>query len=64
MELGSGTSEKTRILLDAFHEAGTLDRFVPFDVSEQTLRDAATAVATRVSRAFASMPSSATSSAT
>ena len=40
-----GTSEKTRILLDAFRDAGTLDRFVPFDVSEQTLRDAAAAVA-------------------
>ena len=26
-------------------DAGTLDRFVPFDVSEQTLRDAAAAVA-------------------
>jgi L-histidine Nalpha-methyltransferase len=45
VELGSGTSEKTRILLDAFRDAGTLDRFVPFDVSEQTLRDAAGAVA-------------------
>ena len=45
VELGSGTSEKTRILLDAFRAAGTLDRFVPFDVSEQTLRDAAVAVA-------------------
>jgi L-histidine Nalpha-methyltransferase len=45
VELGSGTSEKTRILLDALRDAGTLDRFVPFDVSEQTLRDAAAAVA-------------------
>jgi L-histidine N-alpha-methyltransferase len=45
VELGSGTSEKTRLLLDALRDAGTLDRFVPFDVSEQTLRDAATAVA-------------------
>lgn len=45
VELGSGTSEKTRILLDAFRTAGTLDRFVPFDVSEQTLREAAAAVA-------------------
>ena len=44
MELGSGTSDKTRILLDALRDAGTLTRFVPFDVSEQTLRDAATAV--------------------
>jgi L-histidine N-alpha-methyltransferase len=45
VELGSGTSEKTRILLDALRDVGTLERFVPFDVSEQTLRDAATAVA-------------------
>ena len=45
VELGSGTSEKTRLLLDALRAAGTLERFVPFDVSEQTLRDAAKAVA-------------------
>jgi L-histidine N-alpha-methyltransferase len=45
VELGSGTSEKTRLLLDALTTAGTLSRFVPFDVSEQTLRDAADAVA-------------------
>ena len=44
VELGSGTSEKTRILLDALRDGGTIKRFVPFDVSEQTLRDAATAV--------------------
>src|SRR5690349_2067791 len=45
VELGSGTSEKTRLLLDALRDVGTLRRFVPFDVSEQTLRDAAVAVA-------------------
>jgi len=45
VELGSGTSEKTRLLLSALAAAGTLERFVPFDVSEQTLRDAAAAVA-------------------
>lgn len=45
VELGSGTSEKTRLLLSALADAGTLVRFVPFDVSEQTLRGAATAVA-------------------
>ena len=45
VELGSGTSEKTRLLLDALAEAGTLHRFAPFDVSEATLRDAARAVA-------------------
>ncbi len=39
IELGSGTSDKTRTLLDAAldHE---LHQFVAFDVSEQTLRDA------------------------
>ncbi len=45
VELGSGTSEKTRLLLDALAGAGTLRRFVPFDVSEGTLRDAAAAIA-------------------
>ncbi len=44
VELGSGTSEKTRLLLDGLRDHGTLDRFVPFDVSEQTLRDAALAI--------------------
>jgi L-histidine N-alpha-methyltransferase len=41
VELGSGTSEKTRLLLDAFTADGQLARFVPVDVSEATLRDAA-----------------------
>jgi len=45
VELGSGTSEKTRLLLDALAETGTLRRFAPFDVSEATLRQAAMAVA-------------------
>jgi L-histidine N-alpha-methyltransferase len=40
VELGSGTSEKTRLLLDAMLAGGRLQRFVPFDVSEATLRDA------------------------
>lgn len=44
VELGSGTSEKTRVLLDALRDHGTLRRFVPFDVSETTLRDAAAAI--------------------
>src|SRR5262249_24489379 len=44
VELGSGTSEKTRLLLSALRAEGTLTRFVPFDVSEATLRDAAAAV--------------------
>jgi L-histidine N-alpha-methyltransferase len=41
VELGSGTSEKTRLLLEAFTEAGLLERFIPFDISEATLRGAA-----------------------
>jgi L-histidine N-alpha-methyltransferase len=45
IELGSGTSEKTRRLLGALADHGTLERFVPFDVSEATLRAAAAAVA-------------------
>jgi L-histidine Nalpha-methyltransferase len=44
VELGSGTSEKTRLLLGALSEAGTLRRFVPFDVSEPTLRGAASSI--------------------
>jgi L-histidine N-alpha-methyltransferase len=44
VELGSGTSEKTRLLLDALRDAGTLECFVPFDVSKQTLHDAAAAI--------------------
>ncbi|HEV7864382.1 MAG TPA: L-histidine N(alpha)-methyltransferase [Acidimicrobiia bacterium] len=44
IELGSGTSEKTRILLDALHRRGALQRFVPFDVDESTLKSAAVAV--------------------
>jgi L-histidine N-alpha-methyltransferase len=45
VELGSGTSEKTRLLLDAFDDGGHLRRFVPFDVSEPTLREAAASLA-------------------
>jgi L-histidine N-alpha-methyltransferase len=45
VEPGSGSSEKTRLLLDAMVEAGYLKRFVPFDVSEQALREAAAAIA-------------------
>lgn len=47
VELGSGTSDKTRTLLDAFHATGQLERFVPFDVSEGTLREAAEMLAER-----------------
>ncbi len=47
VELGSGTSDKTRTLLDAFWGMGVLRRFVPFDVSEATLVDAASMLADR-----------------
>jgi L-histidine Nalpha-methyltransferase len=36
VELGSGNARNSRFLLDAL--SGTLERFVPFDVSERTLR--------------------------
>jgi L-histidine Nalpha-methyltransferase len=45
VELGSGTSEKTRLLLDALAAAGSLRRFVPLDVSEEVLVASAHAVA-------------------
>ncbi len=44
VELGSGTSEKTRILLKALHDAGALRRFVPFDVDASMLSAASTAI--------------------
>jgi L-histidine Nalpha-methyltransferase len=37
VELGSGSSEKTRLLLDALRSAGTLRCYVPVDVSESAL---------------------------
>ena len=45
IELGSGTSEKTRLLLRALRDEGTLSRFVPFDVDPAILREASVAVA-------------------
>ncbi len=45
VELGSGTSEKTRLLLTALRDAGTLTRFVPFDVDESVLAQSAPDVA-------------------
>jgi len=41
VELGSGTAAKTRVLLDALHSAGTLERYVPVDVTESMVRDCA-----------------------
>jgi len=47
VELGAGTSEKTLLLLDALSAAGTLERFVPLDVSDDILRLSAEAIAAR-----------------
>jgi L-histidine Nalpha-methyltransferase len=41
VELGSGTATKTRILLRALHDAGTLRRYVPIDVTEGLVRSTA-----------------------
>ena len=41
IELGSGSSDKTRTLLDALRDNGSLREFVPMDVSESALRAAA-----------------------
>lgn len=45
VELGPGAATKTRLLLDAMEEAGSLDLYVPFDVSEEMVA--------RVARQFA-----------
>jgi L-histidine N-alpha-methyltransferase len=42
VELGAGACDKTRVLLTAMQDAGTLTRYVPFDVSDEFLRSAAT----------------------
>ena len=38
LELGSGTAAKTRLLLAALHEQGTLERYLPFDVTAGMVR--------------------------
>jgi len=45
VELGAGSSEKTRLLLSALQSAGTLRGYVPVDVSESALTAAAAALA-------------------
>jgi L-histidine N-alpha-methyltransferase len=45
VELGSGSSAKTRLLLDAFRRAESLRRYVPQDVSGPALREAMAALA-------------------
>ena len=44
VELGAGAADKTRLLLDALRAAGTLRSFVPVDVSEAALIEAASRV--------------------
>lgn len=44
VELGAGTCAKSRLLLDAMQLTGLLQRFVPLDVSDTTLWEAATAL--------------------
>lgn len=44
VELGAGTSEKTRRLLDALRDRGALRGFVPFDVDASVLSATATAI--------------------
>jgi len=41
VELGSGAALKTRVLLDAMQRAGRLAWYVPFDISEVTVRRSA-----------------------
>ncbi|MEU8391904.1 L-histidine N(alpha)-methyltransferase [Micromonospora sp. NPDC048842] len=45
IELGSGSSEKTRLLLDAFTRRGGLGTFVPLDVSVSALRGSTAQIA-------------------
>ncbi|TYB40534.1 L-histidine N(alpha)-methyltransferase [Micromonospora sp. AP08] len=45
IELGSGSSEKTRLLLDAFTRHGDLGTFVPLDVSVSALRQSTAQIA-------------------
>ena len=44
IELGSGTSDKTRLLLSALRAGGTLHSFVPFDVDPTVLASATLAL--------------------
>ena len=44
IELGSGTSDKTRLLLSALRAGGTLTQFVPFDVDPTVLAGATVAL--------------------
>jgi len=41
VELGAGASDKARVLLEAMRDAGTLTRYIPLDVSQSVVEDAA-----------------------
>lgn len=45
MELGAGSGQKTRILLDALLDAGSLETYVPVDVSSDYLQESAEKIA-------------------
>src|SRR6202161_735923 len=47
VELGSGTSAKTRLLLRALRDGGTLREFVPFDVDPAVLTEATEALSAK-----------------
>jgi L-histidine Nalpha-methyltransferase len=47
VEIGSGTSEKTRLLLDAMADRGSLSGIVLLDISEEVLTDAAAMLSAR-----------------
>jgi L-histidine N-alpha-methyltransferase len=42
VELGAGSASKTRIILDAMHESGAGEQYVPVDVSRDFLEETAT----------------------
>ncbi|MGA2835862.1 MAG: L-histidine N(alpha)-methyltransferase [Acidimicrobiales bacterium] len=44
VELGAGTCDKSRVLLDAMQSCGRLGTYLPLDVSDTTLWEAATAL--------------------
>lgn len=44
VELGAGGARNTRFLLDALGDAGTIERFVPLDVSDGALRTSVEAI--------------------
>ena len=52
VELGAGNAKNIRLLLDGLDTAGTLEHFVPLDVSEETLRASARAIAAAYPRVF------------